>query len=76
MVGRDIPEVTEDFVAAGMKLDHLYNKFDDKAVRRISAFLIRSPRRLIEHNRQVVLKKYSLRAYARQYGRLLDFFHR
>ena len=30
----------------------------------------------IEHNRQVVLKKYSLRAYARRYGKLLASFRR
>ena len=74
VIGRDIPNVTQDFVAAGMRLEHLYDEFDDKAVRRVGAFLTRSPRRLIEHNRRVVLKKYSLRAYARRYGKLLAGF--
>lgn len=71
VIGRDIPEVTQDFVKAGVKLDHLYPEFDDEAVRRVGAFLARPPRTLIEHNRQVVLKKYSLRAYARRYRELL-----
>ncbi|MGD0059527.1 MAG: glycosyltransferase family 4 protein [Verrucomicrobiia bacterium] len=71
VIGRDIPEVTQDFVAAGMKLDHLYAEFDDKAVRRVEAFLTRPSRALIEHNQQVVLKKYSLRAYARRHRELL-----
>jgi glycosyltransferase involved in cell wall biosynthesis len=74
VIGRDIPGVTQDFVAAGMKLDHLYGKFDDKAVRRVRAFLARPSHNLIEHNRQVVLKKYSLRAYARRHGKLLAGF--
>ena len=59
-----------------MKLDRLYDKFDDNAVRRVGAFLARPPHKLIEHNRQVVLKKYSLRAYARRYGKLLASFRR
>ncbi|MGD1018917.1 MAG: glycosyltransferase family 4 protein [Verrucomicrobiia bacterium] len=71
VIGRDIPEVTQDFVAAGMKLGHFYSELDDKAARRVEALLARPPRKLIEHNRQVVLKKYSLRAYARRYRKLL-----
>jgi glycosyltransferase involved in cell wall biosynthesis len=76
VIGRDIPGVTQDFVAAGMKLDHFYREFNDEAVKRIGAFLARPPRKLTEHNREVVLKKYSLRAYARRYGRLLASFRR
>ncbi len=76
VIGRDIPEVTQDFVAAGMKLDHLYREFDDEAVRRVGTLLARPPRKLVEHNRQIVLKKYSLRAYARRYGKLLASFGR
>jgi glycosyltransferase involved in cell wall biosynthesis len=71
VIGREIHEVTQDFIAAGMKLDHLYDQFDDEAVHRVAAFLARPPRSLIEHNRQVVLKKYSLRAYARRHRKLL-----
>lgn len=71
VLGRDIPEVTRDFVAAGMKLDHLYRELDEAAVRRIGTFLARPPRQLIEHNRKVVLKEYSLHAYARRYEDLL-----
>jgi glycosyltransferase involved in cell wall biosynthesis len=71
VVGRDIPEVTQDFVAGGMKLDHFYREFDDDAVRRVAAFLARPSRKLIEGNRKVVLKEYSLRAYARRYRKLL-----
>jgi glycosyltransferase involved in cell wall biosynthesis len=74
VIGRDIPEVTQDFIAAGMKLDHFYREFDDKAVGRIRSFLARPPRKLIEHDRQVVLKKYSLRAYARRYWKLVAGF--
>jgi len=74
VIGRDIPEVTQDFVAAGMNMDHFYREFDDEAVRRVEAFLARPPPRLIEHNRQVVLEKYSLRAYARRYEKLLAAF--
>jgi glycosyltransferase involved in cell wall biosynthesis len=71
VVGRDIPEVTEDFVASGMKMGHFYREFDDEAVRRVAAFLAKPPRQLIEDNREVVLKEYSLRAYARRYEKLL-----
>jgi glycosyltransferase involved in cell wall biosynthesis len=74
VIGRDIPEVTQDFVRAGMKMDHFYREFDDEAVRGVGAFLARLPRKLIQHNRQVVLEKYSLRAYARRYGKLLAAF--
>jgi len=74
VIGRDIPEVTQDFVAAGMKMDHFYREFDEEAVRRVGAFLARPPRKLIQRNRQVVLKKYSLRAYARRYEKLLAAF--
>ena len=76
VVGRDIPEVTQDFVAAGMKLQHLYREFDDEAIRRVAAFLARPSRKLIADNRKVVLKEYSLRAYARRYKALLQNFSR
>jgi glycosyltransferase involved in cell wall biosynthesis len=76
VVGRDIPEVTQDFVTAGMKMNHLYREFDDEAVRRIGSFLARPSRKFIEHNRQVVLTEYSLRAYARRYRKLLASFRR
>lgn len=69
--GRDIPEVTRDFVAAGMKLDHLYHEFEDEALKRIATFLRNPQRKLVEHNRKIVLKEYSLRAYAERYGKLL-----
>jgi glycosyltransferase involved in cell wall biosynthesis len=65
VLGRDIPDVTRDFLGAGMKLDHLYRKFDDEAIRRVASFLKRPPRKLVEHNRKIVMKEYSLRAYAR-----------
>jgi glycosyltransferase involved in cell wall biosynthesis len=68
VVGRDIPEVTADFRAAGMKLDHLYRQPDIPALRRL---LADRPARLIAHNRRVVLEKYSLAAYARRYAALL-----
>jgi len=76
VIGRDIPEVTQDFVAAGMKLSHFYREFDNEAVGRVGAYLARPSRKLIEHNRQVVLKTYSLRAYARRYRKLLASFRR
>ena len=71
VVGRDIPEVTQDFVAAGMKMSHFYREFDDEAVRRVAAFLAKPSRKLIEENRKIVLREYSLRAYARRYEKLL-----
>jgi glycosyltransferase involved in cell wall biosynthesis len=71
VIGRDIPEVTRDFVAAGMKMNHLYQEFDDQAVRRVAAFLAQPSRKLIEENRKIVLQEYSLRAYARRYDKLL-----
>jgi len=74
VVGRDIPEVTRDFVTAGMKMGHFYRAFDDEAVRRVAAFLARPPRKLIEDNRKIVLKEYSLRAYTRRYEKLLREF--
>jgi glycosyltransferase involved in cell wall biosynthesis len=74
VIGRDIPEVTQDFVATGMKLNHLYREFDDEAVQRVAAFLARPSRQLIADNRKVVLKEYSLRAYARRYQALLRGF--
>lgn len=74
VLGRDIPEVTRDFVAAGMKMDHLYREFGDDAGRRVGTFLARPPRKLIEHNRKVVLREYSLHAYARRYKELLAVF--
>lgn len=71
VVGRDIPEVTRDFTASGMDLSHLYRKFNPAAVHRIARLLKRPPRGLIAHNRTVVLRHYSLAAYARRYARLL-----
>ena len=71
VVGRDISEVTQDFVAAGMKMSHFYREFDNEAVQRVARFLARPNRKLIEGNRKVVLKEYSLCAYARRYGKLL-----
>jgi glycosyltransferase involved in cell wall biosynthesis len=71
VVGRDIPEVTEDFKAAGMNLDHLYRQPDVVRLRRL---LARPPHQLIEQNRRVVLEEYSLRAYARRYETLLRKF--
>jgi glycosyltransferase involved in cell wall biosynthesis len=73
--GRDIPEVTRDFIAAGMDLRHLYRELDDSTVQRIAKLLARPPRALIEKNRRVVLKKYSLRAYRRRFGKLLEALH-
>lgn len=71
VVGRDIPEVTADFTREGMDLRHLYREFNDEAVQRIARLLAHPPRRLIAHNRRVVLEKYSLAAYARRYEALL-----
>jgi glycosyltransferase involved in cell wall biosynthesis len=71
VVGRDIPEVTADFAREGMDLRHLYREFNDDAVEQIAGLLAHPPRRLIEHNRRVVLEKYSLAAYARRYQKLL-----
>jgi glycosyltransferase involved in cell wall biosynthesis len=71
VVGRDLPEVTRDFVAAGMDLQHLYRELDDKSVQCISTLLARPPRALIEKNRRVVLEKYSLHAYAHRYCEML-----
>jgi glycosyltransferase involved in cell wall biosynthesis len=71
VVGRDIPDVTADFKAAGMNLDHLYRTPDAVVMRRL---LARPPQQLIDHNRRVVLQKYSLRAYARRYEKLLREF--
>jgi glycosyltransferase involved in cell wall biosynthesis len=71
VVGRDIPEVTQDFVTAGLKMSHFYREFDSEAVHRLGRFLARPSRKLIEDNRKVVLKEYSLRAYARRYEKLL-----
>jgi glycosyltransferase involved in cell wall biosynthesis len=71
VVGRDIPEVTQDFVAAGMKMGHFYREFNNEAVGRVAAFLAKPSRKLIEDNRKIVLREYSLRAYARRYEKLL-----
>jgi glycosyltransferase involved in cell wall biosynthesis len=67
VVGRDIPEVTQDFIAAGMDLTHLYRR-PDPAI--LEDLLAKPSRRLIAHNRQVVLRQYSLAAYARRYAGL------
>ncbi len=72
VVGRDIPAVTADFRAAGLDLAHLYRELDDDALTRVSRLLARRPRRRVEHNRRVVLREYSLRAYARRYARILN----
>ena len=72
--GRDIPEVTPDFVAAGMDFRHFYRQFNDGAAQRIAKLLAHPPRELIEHNRRVVLKEYSLHAYAQRYEALLREF--
>jgi len=69
--GRDIPEVTRDFVAAGMDFRHLYHELDDSTIQRIAKLLAHQPRALIEKNRRVVLAHYSLRAYARRYNEIL-----
>jgi glycosyltransferase involved in cell wall biosynthesis len=74
VVGRDIPEVTRDFVSEGLDLRHLYHEFNDDAVKKTAALLAHPPRRLIEHNRRVVMKRYSLRAYVRRYEALLREF--
>jgi glycosyltransferase involved in cell wall biosynthesis len=71
VVGRDIPEVTRDFVAEGMDLRHLYREFNAAAVRRIASLLARPPAKLIVHNRKVVLENYSLKAYAERFGELV-----
>ena len=65
VVGRDIPGVTRDFAAAGVNLRHLYNEPNAGA---LAHFLAHAPPRLIAHNRQVVLKEFSLCAYARRYA--------
>lgn len=71
VIGRDIPEVTRDFVAEGMDLRHLYAEFDDDAVRCIARLLADPPRRLIVHNQRVVAAKFSLKAYAKRFERLV-----
>ncbi len=71
VLGRDVPEVTQDFITSGMKMDYFYREFDDQAVRRAADFLARPPRKLIEDNRKIVLQEYSLRAYRRRYRKLL-----
>src|ERR1017187_9770007 len=71
VVGRNISEVTQDFVASGMKMSHFYREFDDQAVGRVAAFLAKPSRKLIEDNRKVVLREYSLRQYAGRYEKLL-----
>jgi len=63
VVGRDIPEVTKDFRAAGLRLDHLYREPDPASLRRL---LARPSPSLIAHNRRVVQRHYSLAAYARR----------
>jgi hypothetical protein len=37
----------------------------------VAAFLAKPSRKLIEENRKIVLREYSLRAYARRYEKLL-----
>jgi glycosyltransferase involved in cell wall biosynthesis len=67
VVGRDIPEVTQDFIQVGMDLTHLYRQPDPRG---LTDFLAKPSRQLIAHNREVVLRQYSLAAYARQYAGL------
>jgi glycosyltransferase involved in cell wall biosynthesis len=74
VIGRDIPEVTRDFIAAGMDLRHLYRELDAAAVERMKRLLAHRPRSLIRRNRAVVLENYSLHAYARRYAALLRPF--
>ena len=71
VVGRDIPEVTTDFRREGMDLRHLYQAFSDRSVKQVASQLARPPRRVIERNRAVVLRRYSLAAYARRFEQLL-----
>ncbi len=68
VIGRDIPEVTRDFTAAGMDLRHLYREADPQALER---FLSHPPPGLVARNRRVVLAHYSLHAFARRYETLL-----
>jgi glycosyltransferase involved in cell wall biosynthesis len=74
VVGRDIPAVTNDFRGEGMDLRHLYRKCDAAAVRRMGMLLSRPPRGMIAHNRAVVLKKYSWRAYSRRFAAMMRQF--
>jgi glycosyltransferase involved in cell wall biosynthesis len=74
VLGRDIPDVTRDFVAEGMNLRHLYREFNTDAVKRIAAMLVRPPQKLIAHNRKVVLRRYSLEAYAKRFTKLVGEF--
>lgn len=72
VVGRDIPEVTRDFEAVGVSLGHLYAEPDAAAVSRIRRLIANPPKSLIARNRRVILREYSLKAYARRYEALLD----
>lgn len=74
VLGRDIPEVTRDLRAEGMKLSHLYGTFDDEAVKQTAKLLRNPSQSLIRHNRRVVLKKYSLAAYAQRFSAVLAKF--
>jgi glycosyltransferase involved in cell wall biosynthesis len=74
VLGRDIPEVTRDFVAEGMDLGHLYREPNDETVQKLAKLLENPPKNLIEHNRNVVLAKYVLRAYAQRFRALLEKF--
>jgi hypothetical protein len=53
--------------AAGLDLRHLYREPDPATLMRL---LARPPRGLVGRNRRVVLRQYSLRAYARRYAAL------
>jgi glycosyltransferase involved in cell wall biosynthesis len=70
VIGRDLRNVTRDFIAAGMDLGHLYREFDEDAIQRIAELLALPPRELVDHNRRVVMREYSLRAYARRFAAL------
>lgn len=74
VVGRDIPEVTKDFRAEGVRLEHLYTEPDTAAVATIRRLVERPPVRLISHNRQKIRENYSLAAYARRYEQLIRRF--
>jgi glycosyltransferase involved in cell wall biosynthesis len=64
VVGRNIPGVTRDFVAAGMDLGHLYDQPDARVLARLLSKRLQG---LVRKNRRVVLGQYSLAAYANRY---------
>ena len=76
VVGRDLENVTEDFTRAGLDLRHLYRALDRSALKKTRQLLDRPPRKLIEHNRRVVLRQYSLAAYAKRFEKIVGKFRR